>query len=198
MDETGSGVPMVLDHAADVKILTPLCEVKRLQNEVDRLKRVVAGQRRRWKREKQSLLRERNVAQRKAAILDRLIKDGMLTKEQVSQAATGRRIRWPARDVARALGLRCISRKGFNYVSKVLRLPLPSASTLSRRTRSFQIAPGVMDAAASVLEATAQGMTPLERLCVVSFDEMALDSRICYDGSADQLLAASKLQVSSK
>ena len=52
-----------------------------------------------------------------------------------------------------------------------------------------------MDAAAAVPEATAQGMTPLERLCVISFDEMAVDSRFCYDASADQVLSASKLQV---
>ena len=95
----------------------------------------------------------------------------------------------------RAIGLRFISRKAYRFVSKVLHLPLPSASTLSRRTRSFRIAPGIMDAAASVLEAGGQGMSPLEQLCVISFDEMAVDSRLCGDAAADQVLSASKLQV---
>ncbi|KAF0289256.1 Transposable element P transposase [Amphibalanus amphitrite] len=188
-------VALEVDNGAEVTILTPLEEVARLQREVDRLRRVMEGQRRRWRRAKAILLRERNAAQKKAATLDALVKNGVLSKEQVRQATTGRRVCWSPKDVSKALGLRCISRKAYQFATSALRVPLPSISTLSRRTRAFQIAPGVMDAAVAVLEASAQGMTPLERLCVVCFDEMSVNGRYCYDSAADQLMAASKLQV---
>ena len=188
--------PVILDPTADVQFInTPLEEAFHTQNEVDRLKRTMLRQKLRWRREKRALQRELKAAQRRASILDRLIENGVLSKDQVRRAATGRRVCWSAKDVSRALGLRCISRKAYHYVSKVLKIPLPSLSTLSRRTRAFKIAPGVMDAAASVLESTAQGMSQLDRLCVISFDEMAVDSRYCYDAAEDQVLSASKLQV---
>lgn len=181
--------------SAKVEISTPLEQVALLQKEVDRLKRLMKKQGLKWRREKLSFLRQLKAARKNSAALDNLTKSGVLSKRQVRCAANGRRIRWSAKDISKALGLRCISTKAYRYVRKVLRLPLPSISTLSRRTRSFSIAPGIMDAAAAVLEANARGMSDLERLCVVSFDEMSLDARHCYDGAADQLLSASKLQV---
>ena len=190
-----SMAPEVEGAEPEVTILTPLEEVARLQREVDRLLRIIERQRRRWRRAKGILMRERNAAQKKAAALDTLITNGVLSEGQVRQATTGRRVCWSPMDVSKALGLRCISRKAYQFALSALQVPLPSISTLSRRTRAFQIAPGVMDAAVAVLEASAQGMAPLERLCVVSFDEMSVNDRYCYDSAADQLLAASKLQV---
>ncbi|KAF0290298.1 Transposable element P transposase [Amphibalanus amphitrite] len=113
----------------------------------------------------------------------------------VRQAATGRRIRWSPGDVSKALGLRCLTRRGYKYAQGVLKIPLPSVSTLSRWTRAFRVTPGVMDAAASVLEAITTDMSDMDRLCVISFDEMSLDSRYCYDSTADQVLRGSKLQL---
>ncbi|KAF0288468.1 Transposable element P transposase [Amphibalanus amphitrite] len=52
-----------------------------------------------------------------------------------------------------------------------------------------------MVAALAVLKAAVQGMDCLQRLCVVSFDEMSLDGRYCYDSAMDQILQGSKLQL---
>ncbi|KAF0289762.1 Transposable element P transposase [Amphibalanus amphitrite] len=112
--------------------------------------------------------------------------------EKPLMAATGRRIRWSPGNVS---NLRCLTRKGYKYAQSVLKIPLPSASTLSRWTRAFRVTPGVMDAAASVLEAVTTDMSDMDRLCVISFDEMSLDSRYCYDSTADQVLRGSKLQL---
>jgi len=188
-------VPTLLQPMAEVRILTPLEEICRLQRKVDRMQCICRQRRLAWRRQKSDLLRRNSILAKKAATLDQLLEAGVLSAEQVRQAATGRRTCWGAKAVARALGLRCISKKAFAYVSNVLNLPLPSMTTLSRWIRSFTVPPGVMEAAAAVLEAAVQTMEPIQRLCVISFDEMSLDSRRCYDAAADQLLAASKLQV---
>ena len=36
---------------------------------------------------------------------------------------------------------------------------------------------------------------PLEKICVISFDEVSLDGRWCYEQTADQVMGASKMQV---
>ena len=132
---------------------------------------------------------------KKAAIVDQLVEDDVLSAAQVRQIVKRRRICWNAGDISKALGLRCLTRKGYKYVRKVLNIPLPSASTLSRWSRNFRVAPGIMEAASAVLEAAVKGMDDMQRLCVISFDEMSLDSRYCYDASSDQVLRGSKLQL---
>ncbi|KAF0308743.1 Transposable element P transposase [Amphibalanus amphitrite] len=72
---------------------------------------------------------------------------------------------------------------------------MPSVSTLSLRTRGFRMSPGIIDGAKTVLDAAVQGMTPMERLCVIAFDEVALNGRWCVDQMSDQVLSASKLQL---
>ena len=174
---------------------TPLEQVVRLEGELQNLQQRLWKLSRKWRNEKRSLQRQLRIATAKGAQLDRLLESGILSSGQVRQAATGRRIRWSPGDVSKALGLRCLTRKGYKYAQGVLKIPLPSASTLSRWTRSFRVTPGVMDAAASVLEAVTTDMSDMDRLCVISFDEMSLDSRYCYDSSADQVLRGSKLQL---
>ncbi|KAF0309795.1 Transposable element P transposase [Amphibalanus amphitrite] len=178
-----------------VEETTPLEQVVRLEGEVQDVQQRLWKLSRKWRNEKRSLQRQLRIATEKGAQLDRLLESGVLSRGQVRQAATGRRIRWSPGDVSKALGLRCLTRKGYKYAQSVLKIPLPSASTLSRWTRAFRVTPGVMDAAASVLEAVTTDMSDMDRLCVISFDEMSLDGRYCYDSTADQVLRGSKLQL---
>ena len=174
---------------------TPLEEIVKLERKLLEQQASMKKLHLKWRNEKRVLLRKVKSLGKKAALFDRLIETGVLSHNQVRQATTGRRIRWTADDVSKAVGLRCLTRKGYTFVQRVLKLPLPSASTLSRWTRSFRVTPGVMEAAVSVLEAAVEGMSNLQRLCVITFDEMSLDSRFCLDTSADQVLSGSKLQL---
>ncbi|KAF0309274.1 Transposable element P transposase [Amphibalanus amphitrite] len=181
--------------AGEVQYLSPLEEVQKLSQQNRRLKLRMEKQKRQWRQERQMLLRKLRVAERKAHKLQKLLRLGVVTEKQVSTVQSGHRVQWTAEDISRALGLRCRSRKAYEYVQQVMHLPLPSAATLSRWIRGFRVTPGVIEAALAVLRAAVQGMGALERLCVVSFDEMALSSRYCYDASADQILQGSKLQL---
>lgn len=186
----------------NISFTTPLEEVVKLQKEVEKLKhretRLTQSMRKKskkWRNEKRALLRKVKNLGKKAKALDAILAAGILSTAQVRQATSGNRVKWDSGDVSKALGLRCLTRKGYKYAQKVLKIPLPSASTLSRWSRSFRLTSGVMEAAVAVLEAAVQGMSAIQRLCVLSFDEMALDSRYCYDASSDQVLTGSKLQV---
>ena len=178
-----------------MKFLTPLEEVQKLTKQNRRLKLLYERRRRQWRRERHLLLRKLRQVERKASKLDKLLKLTAITEKQLSSAESGRRVQWTAEDVSRALGLRCRGHKAYNYVRQVMHLPLPSDTTLSRWIRAFRVTSGVMEAAVTVLQAAVRGMTPLERLCVISFDEMALDGRLCYDASSDQIISGSKLQL---
>ena len=134
--------------------------------------------------------------QLKAKACVQLEKEGVFSDQQIRRIATKRRVSWTAADVANAVGLRCVSRKAYSYIQRVLKIPMPSRSTLSRWTRGFRMTQGIIDAAVTVMEAAVRGMAgPIEKLCVISFDEVSLDGRWCYDQMGDQALAASKMQV---
>ena len=184
------------EQPANIKNLSPLEEeCKQLSKENRRLKVQAARQRLRWKNEKEVLRKRLRAAERKASKLDKLMRLGILTDRQVTRAVSGRRVNWTSNDISRALGLRCRSRGAYVYAKTVLRLPLPSETTLARWTRAFRVTPGVMEAAVTVLEPAVREMNDLQRLCVISFDEMSLDGSLCYDAAADQILEGSKLQL---
>ena len=174
---------------------TPLEQVAALDRQVHQQQQQMWKMSMKWRNEKRSLQRQLRAATRKSEQLDRLLEAGVLSQGQVRQAATGRRIRWTAEDIAKAVGLRSLTRKGYKYAQAILKMPLPSESTISRWTRAFRVTPGVMDAAASVLEAAMRDKSDLDRLGVISFDEMALDSRFCYDSASDSILRGAKLQL---
>lgn len=187
--------PEVLDLSSKVALLDPLVEIQSLQAEVARLKAIIRAKNARVRLQRKRQKKESCQIRRKAAALDALVHRGVLTQGQISALLTRRRPRFTRKEVSVALGLNAISPKAHNYVTKVMGLPLPSASTLSRRTRGFRVNQGMIEAAVAVLESVVPNMEPLERLCVVAFDEMALDQRYCHDTTVDQVLAGSKLQV---
>ena len=143
------------------------------------------------------LQRQVRALQLKAKASVRLGEEGVLSDRQMRRLATKRRVSWTAGDVANAIGLRCVSRKAYDYVQRAMKMPLPSRSTLSRWTRGFRMTPGIIEAAVTVLAASVRSMADehLKRICVVSFDEVTLDGSWGYDQAADQVLAGSKMQV---
>ncbi|KFM68033.1 Transposable element P transposase, partial [Stegodyphus mimosarum] len=65
----------------------------------------------------------------------------------------------------------------------------PSVSTLKRWVScSFCCSPGLLHDVIHVMGAGALKMTDQERMCVLSFVEMSVDSRICYDQAEDKIV----------
>ena len=157
--------------------------------------RCKAKQRAKKLREQNKTLRARNAALQAAVSQASAYESGPLSAAQRRAAARGRRVRWSERDVGTALGLRCLSRRAYEYVKDSMKIPLPSLTTLSEWTHHFQMTPGVMESAMCVLEATVTGLDDMGRLCVVAFDEISLDPRVCYDQRRDEIMETSKMQL---
>ena len=185
----------VQEEVAEPEPTTPLVEIVRLEGENRRLRRLLNRCRNRWRRERGVLQRQVKKYRSKAKDLDALVTRGILSASQVRCASSGKRIMWSAQDLAKALGLRCVSRKAYEYVRQVMKFPLPSPRTLSKRTERISMKPGVIPMALTVLRGAAEGMEDREKLSVLSFDEMAIDAKLSYDARSDQVLSGSKLQV---
>ena len=172
---------------------------KRVQLLEQQLRSIAAKHRQRqlrWRQKKAALQRQVRALSGRAATADTVEESGILSAGQLKRLKTPKkRLRWKPKDVAGALGLRCVSRKAYGYVREKMAIPLPCIRTLSRWTRTFQVLPGFIEASATVLDAAVRTMAPIEKLCVLCFDEVSLDDRFCYDQGTDQVRQASKLQL---
>ena len=155
-----------------------------------------AKQRSKMLRQQNKILRARNaVLQASSSHASVLAEAGPLTAAQRRALVSGKRVRWSDKDVGTALGLRILSRRAYIYVKECMRIPLPSFTTLSEWTRHFRMTPGLMELALAVLEATVTNLSDMDKLCVLAFDDVSLDGRVCYDQARDAVLEASKMQL---
>ncbi|KAF0299724.1 Transposable element P transposase [Amphibalanus amphitrite] len=180
------------------RILKSSAQVRRLKKEIARLRAQRRSEQLKWQRHIARLRREICQLRRRVAsgsLLEGRMGD-ILSQQQLRRLSTGRRTCWKSEDVSKAIGLRCISRKAYAYVLHSMQIPLPSESTLSRWTRTFQLGlGGMIHAAVWVLQAAVQEMSAMDRVCCICFDEMSINRRPTYDQSADVVLCGGKLQL---
>ncbi len=75
-------------------------------------------------------------------------------------------------------------------------IPLPSETTLQEWTRNFICRPGILPEVLHIMRTRSTQVTPLQRLCVLCFDEINVDARISYDKGLDQIFGSlSNVQV---
>ncbi|KAJ8892633.1 hypothetical protein PR048_005214 [Dryococelus australis] len=82
---------------------------------------------------------------------------------------------------AAAVTHRLISRKAYLYLRKNIGLPSPGLSTILKLTRNLKCLPGIQKEVLSVLIGRSLPMSTRERLTVLSFFEMSVGFRMCYD-----------------
>ncbi|KAG8180681.1 hypothetical protein JTE90_006737 [Oedothorax gibbosus] len=60
----------------------------------------------------------------------------------------------------------------------------------------FSCKPGILHDVLLLMKRNCESLNNSEKVCILSFDEMHIDSRLCYDSSEDQVLGPfSKVQV---
>ena len=89
-------------------------------------------------------------------------------------------------DITKAITIRVFSKKEFNYSRKRLHYAFPSPRTLSRRLSSIKCPPGLLQFSLDLLyvmsnDTTDTKLDEKEKNQILSFDEMKVDSTICYD-----------------
>ena len=83
-------------------------------------------QRQAWQRERARLLRQVRTLQLKAKASVQLEIEGVFSNTQLKRAVSKRRVSWTVADLTNAVGLRCVSRKAYDYVHRAMKIPLPS------------------------------------------------------------------------
>jgi len=97
-------------------------------------------------------------------------------------------IRWSKEDILHALELRTVSQKAYVYLRSNKQVPLPGVSTLRRWVGGFSCRPGISQFSLEILKAKGSRFARWDRVCVLSFDEVSVDQRMCYDAREDQVL----------
>ncbi len=96
--------------------------------------------------------------------------------------------KWEERDLKFAISLRCISKKAYMFIKKANVMPLPGLSTLRRNFADFKLRPGYLEAVDEILRLKASGMVDMDKVVVISFDEIYLRKDISYDSVLDQVI----------
>jgi len=115
--------------------------------------------------------------------------EGCFSSAQLHILKGGKRPKqWDHGELVKALCLRALSPKAFTYVREQLKFPLPGLSTLGKWFgKLIKCVPGLQHEVLNLMEHQGRIMDDFEKVCVLSFDEMKIDSRLSYDASCDTL-----------
>ncbi len=103
------------------------------------------------------------------------------TNAQISCFAKGdwkRKRNWDKDDFKRALSLKMLSTRAYDYLRQIQAFPLPGKSTLASYFSSFVIAPGFLDSVAELVKFRVPQMSPTDKVCSLVMDEMHLTKAI--------------------
>ncbi|GBN04892.1 hypothetical protein AVEN_124500-1 [Araneus ventricosus] len=104
--------------------------------------------------------------------------------QQTSVAKNGRR--YSLQDKNLALQLYLASPKAYGLVRKYF--CFPSKKTLRRSLAAIDIEPGFIPSVEKALKLVASKMTPLDKLCILSFDEMKIKMGLSYHKKNDVII----------
>ncbi|XP_018049866.1 PREDICTED: uncharacterized protein LOC108688213 [Atta colombica] len=106
-------------------------------------------------------------------------------------------IQWSIDDYAAAISLQSVSPKGYCYLRTKLHYPLPSLASLREwALKKFRIEEGFLTDVLTVMREKGKELSSLEKLAVLSFDEMTVSSEINFDAKLEKLVGPyGKVQV---
>ncbi|XP_076062489.1 uncharacterized protein LOC143037817 [Oratosquilla oratoria] len=94
---------------------------------------------------------------------------------------------WTDEDIASALTLRSLSPRCYRYPRNKKGFPLPSVSTLNHRAQKFACEPGLLPSVLTLLKSKSEMLGTVEKLTVLSLDEMSIEKQWCYYKGNDVL-----------
>lgn len=71
-------------------------------------------------------------------------------------------------------------------------MPLPAFSALRKRAAEIDMSPGVLEAVLSIMKSRSDEVAEIERLCVLSFDEVYISQNIEIDRKEEQKIGPHK------
>lgn len=100
---------------------------------------------------------------------------------------------WSADDIANGIAIHSAGARAYRLLLKK-EYPLPAVSTLRKWCGKIKICPGILEPVLQIMENS--DLTMLEKLCVLSFDEMKIKKQYLYNKLDDETLKpANNVQV---
>lgn len=100
--------------------------------------------------------------------------------------------RWTADEISKAFTLRYFSKRAYIYMRQTLKYPLPGISTLQSWASNVDLQHGVLKDILRVMETCGDKKTELQRLTVLTYDEVKVSSLIEYDQKCDEIVGPYK------
>lgn len=163
---------------------------RKVTNNCKQLRKHIKG----YKQIKRELCITKRKYNEQRSLLGRLQR--IFTPAQIKSLTHEGQARWTSEDISRSVMLNALSRKMYIYLRERIGLPLPSQSTLSRWCKQFICFPGILSNVLALVKKCSENIPDSDKLCVLSFDEMHIDSRVEYCAALDQIVGPhSKVQV---
>nr|CAI5828466.1 unnamed protein product [Callosobruchus analis] len=98
------------------------------------------------------------------------------------------RVRWSSEDIAAAVSLRSVSPKAYRYLRTVSNYPLPAMFTLRGWVSNFDVSQGILKSVIMLMKKKSAQLTELDRICVLTFDEMYVSNKVDIDKKDQQVI----------
>ncbi|KAB0804485.1 hypothetical protein PPYR_01455 [Photinus pyralis] len=123
--------------------------------------------------------------------------NGFLSKSQLDLVlGKKKKIVWRSDDISKAFAIRYFSKRCYTYLRETLKYPLPGISSLQRWASRLDLRQGLLMNVLKFLEIGGNNLTEFEKVCIIQFDEVKVNSVYEYDRKADEVLGPhSQMQV---
>lgn len=111
-----------------------------------------------------------------------------LTKAQIDRLLYNKNTNWSPQDYATGVVLLGVSKKFYHYLRTHTKFLLPCITSVKKFVSSIDFEPGLLTNALTLLEYTGKSLSDIDRLVMLSYDEMHLDETCGYDSKWDQVL----------
>lgn len=107
--------------------------------------------------------------------------ESFLNPDQIKSLSEGRIGNWTNDSIVKGLKFRfALSVRGYEFLRST-GYPLPGYSTLNRRIQNFKLNFGIFNDIMELLRYKVESMSPEDRYCVISYDEMVISGKKDYD-----------------
>ena len=120
----------------------------------------------------------------------------VFSENQLRMLGSYKKVKWNENEIAKSLSLVAVSKKAYELVRSIWKIPLPGTSTLRKWVQGFQCEPGFLNSVFVVLTEQSKHLDNYSKLCMIKYDEMNLNGTSSYDLQCDKIYPNySKVQV---
>lgn len=111
-----------------------------------------------------------------------------LSKAQIDRLLYNKNTNWSPQDYATGVVLLGVSKKFYHYLRTNTKFLLPCITSVKKYVSRIDFEPGLLTNALTLLEYTGKSLSDIERLVMLSYDEIHIDETCGFDSKWDQVL----------